>query len=44
MNTPALLFGCGLAAVAVYLLRLAKQEMRNQKLAKGLTQTRIRDV
>ena len=44
MNTPALLFGCGLTAIAVYVLRLAKQEMRNQKLAKGLTQTRIRDV
>lgn len=44
MNTPALLFGFGLAAVAVYLLRLAKQEMHNQKLAKGLTQARIRDV
>lgn len=44
MNTPALLFGCGLAAVSVYLLRLAKQEMHNQKLAKGLTQTRIRDI
>ncbi len=44
MNTPALLFGCGLAAVAVYLLRLAKQKMHNQKLAKGLTQAHIRDV
>lgn len=44
MNTPALLFGCGLAALAVYLFRLAKQDMGTRKLIQGLTPTRIRDI
>ncbi len=44
MNTPALLFGCGLAALAVYLFRLAKQDMGTRKLIQGLTPTRIRGI
>jgi len=44
MNTPALLSGLGLAAIAVYLFRLAKQDMGIRKELKGLTPIRIRNI
>ena len=44
MNTPALLTGCGLAAIAVYMFRLAKQDMGYRKQVQDLTPTRIRHI
>jgi hypothetical protein len=44
MNILTFIIGCGLAVMTVIMLRLAKKDFINRKLARGLSLTRIRDV
>jgi len=44
MNTPALLFGLGSIGAAVFLFRLARQELSNKRLATALKMSCIKDI
>ena len=44
MNTVTFIVGCGVMVMAVIMLHLAKKDWVNQKLARGLSLTSIRDV